>query len=320
MNDKLIYKDFDRERIDRGNLTLSTAAEALRCGLVTDADYSHFESEIFDELARLITKYTREESDSVEGGTAAELLGSILYNTDLALSRLSPEAAAVVIFSVRLQNIYLKGLKINHEYVLKALSMLRKLKLTKINVMCVYYNDLVSRDLEKYIRGYDMYFDARRNYSCVDYSMPTVNRSVRGILSLIHILEELTSEADFVNAFPPEMTGELWNRYLSELAHPAGDMLSLGQLCYEHAILSLVAGSPFPTVPLSPESADRLGFFPDRSAAAEKLYVAADRLEKILAEKISSGYLKRLRGKSVPPLSAILSGGRDAVRRFAGLM
>ena len=104
--------------------------------------------------------------------------------------------------------------------------------------MCVYYNDLVSRDLEKYIRGYDMYFDARRNYSCVDYSMPTVNRSVRGILSLIHILEELTSEADFVNAFPPEMTGELWNRYLSELAHPAGDMLSLGQLCYEHAILT----------------------------------------------------------------------------------
>ena len=244
MNDKLIYKDFDRERIDRGNLTLSTAAEALRCGLVTDADYSRFESEIFDELARLITKYTRGESDSVEGGTAAELLGSILYNTDLALSRLSPEAAAVVIFSVRLQNIYLEGLKINHEYVLKALSMLRKLKRTKINVMCVYYNDLVSRDLEKYIRGYDMYFDARRNYSCVDYSMPTVNRSVRGILSLIHILEELTSEADFVNAFPPDMTGELWNRYLSELAHPAGDMLSLGQLCYEHAILSLVAGSP----------------------------------------------------------------------------
>lgn len=313
MNDKLIYKDFDRERIDRGNLTLSTAAEALRCGLVTDADYSRFESEIFDELARLITKYTRGESDSVEGGTAAELLGSILYNTDLALSRLSPEAAAAVIFSVRLQNIYLEGLKINREYVLKALSMLRKLKRTKINVMCVYYNDLVSRDLEKYIRGYDMYFDARRNYSCVDYSMPTVNRSVRGILSLIHILEELTSEADFVNAFPPEMTGELWNRYLSELAHPAGDMLSLGQLCYEHAILSLVAGSPFPTVPLSPESADRLGFFPDRS-------VAADRLEKILAEKISSGYLKRLRGKSVPPLSAILSGRSDAVRRFAGLM
>lgn len=111
MNDKLIYKDFDRERIDRGNLTLSTAAEALRCGLVTDADYSRFESEIFDELARLITKYTRGESDSVEGGTAAELLGSILYNTDLALSRLSPEAAAVVIFSVRLQNIYLEGLK-----------------------------------------------------------------------------------------------------------------------------------------------------------------------------------------------------------------
>ena len=309
MNDKLIYKDFDRERIDRGNLTLSTAAEALRCGLVTDADYSRFESEIFDELARLITKYTRGESDSVEGGTAAELLGSILYNTDLALSRLSPEAAAVVIFSVRLQNIYLEGLKINREYVLKALSMLRKLKRTKINVMC-----------EKYIRGYDIYFDARRNYSCVDYSMPTVNRSVRGILSLIHILEELTSEADFMNAFPPEMTGELWNRYLSELAHPAGDMLSLGQLCYEHAILSLVAGSPFPTVPLSPESADRLGFFPDRSATAEKLYVAADRLEKILAEKISSGYLKRLRGKSVPPLSAILSGGSDAVRRFAGLM
>ena len=153
MNDKLIYKDFDRERIDRGNLTLSTAAEALRCGLVTDADYSRFESEIFDELARLITKYTRGESDSVEGGTAAELLGSILYNTDLALSRLSPEAAAVVIFSVRLQNIYLEGLKINREYVLKALSMLRKLKRTKINVMCVYYNDLVSRDLEKYIRG-----------------------------------------------------------------------------------------------------------------------------------------------------------------------
>ena len=126
MNDKLIYKDFDRERIDRGNLTLSTAAEALRCGLVTDADYSRFESEIFDELARLITKYTRGESDSVEGGTATELLGSILYNTDLALSRLSPEAAAVVIFSVRLQNIYLEGLKINREYVLKALSMLRR--------------------------------------------------------------------------------------------------------------------------------------------------------------------------------------------------
>lgn len=320
MNNTLIYKDFDRERIDRRNLTLSTAAEALRCGLVTDADYSRFESEVFDELARLITKYTRGESDSVEGGTAAELLGSLLYNTDLALSRLSPEAAAAAIFSVRLQSIYLEGLKMNREYVLKALSILRRLKRTKINVMCVYYNDLVSRDLEKYIRGYDMYFDARRNYSCVDYNMPTVNRSVRGILGIIHILEELTSEADFVNSFPSEMRDELWNRYLSELAHPAGDMLSLGQLCYEHALLSLVSGSPFPTVPLSPASADRLGSFPDRSAAAEELSLAADRLEKGFAGKIPAGYLKRLREKSVPPLSAILSSGSDAIRRFAGLM
>ncbi|MFQ9146744.1 MAG: hypothetical protein ACLR5G_00100 [Eubacteriales bacterium] len=49
MNDKLIYKDFDRERIDRGNLTLNRRRSSPSGW--TDADYSRFESEIFDELA-----------------------------------------------------------------------------------------------------------------------------------------------------------------------------------------------------------------------------------------------------------------------------
>lgn len=305
---------FDEKNISRSNLTISTAAEALRSGIVSGQKYSAFENALFAALAERIHEYTGGRSDSVESETALKLLGSILYASDLALSKMKPVDAVKTLFTVNLSDLCAFGGRIILEYQLKALSALRRLKRSRINVMCVYYNDLVSRDLERYIKSYDARFDAARNYSCVDYNIPTINRAVRGIGGLLHILEELQKEADFVNSFPCEETDALFSRYISELAHPAGDMPSLGQLCLEHALLSLTAGAMSPEVPLSADAADRL-LFADINSAKNALLTSAERLRG----HGDNVFVSKLTELSIPFLSSLLTFGNGAIRRFAGI-
>ena len=306
--------DFNENNIKRSNLTISLATEALRSGIVSSQEYSAFENALFDALAERIHEYTGGRSDSVESETALRLLGSILYASDLALSGLSLKNAVNVIFTTDLSALCAIGERKIREYQLKALSALRRLKRSRINLMCVYYNDLISRDLEKYIKTYDARFDAGRGYTHVDYNLPTVNRAVRGIGGLLHILEELQKEADFVNSFPREQTKALFSRYLSELAHPAGDMPSLGQLCFEHAALSLAAGDSSPEVPLSADAADKL-VFADKDAAQKALLSSSQRLRG----HGDDAFVSKLSALSMPFLSSLLTFGGTAVKRFAGI-
>lgn len=240
MTDMILKTDLPE--IDRSNYTLSLAQIMLQNQTITESEYQAFINRLFLQLGEHIKLYTSGESDSVMNETAAAILGSITYNCDLVLPRLPPNIAIKRMLNEPIESIYFDGLKINRELILKALSMIRKIKRSRIDVMCVYYNNILNNDLERLVRSYDPKFDAKRNLTDIDYKMPTLNRSVCGIGGILHMLEELQTENNFVNSFPREMTSRLFKKYLRELAHPAGDMINLGQLCFEHSILSLMAG------------------------------------------------------------------------------
>ena len=298
--------------LDSSNYTLSLAKAALDLGIVNEMTYHVFINGIFIQLAKHIHLYTSGESDSVMNETAAALLGSILYNCDLALSRIPPELAVKRLFSESIEKIYFDGLKINRELILKALSMIRKIKRTRIDVMCPYYNNVLNNDLEKIVKSYDPKFDAKRNLTDVDYRIPTLNRSVCGIGGILHLLEELQSENNFVNSFPKAETSALFDSHLSELAHPAGDMLNLGQLVFDNAILSLIATSE-PTVPLSDKSIRKL----ISMNISEDGYYRALEISHKLAARAPERYLTKLLEKLRPHLPIVLKS-ESSLRRFLG--
>lgn len=309
-----LISNIDAANLDRSNYTLSLAKAALDLGIVNDLTYHTFINGVFIQLAKQIHLYTSGESDSVMNETAAMLLGSILYNCDLALSRIPPELAVRRIFSEPLENFFFEGLKLKRELMLKALSMIRKIKRTRIDVMCVYYNNVLNNDLERLVKSYDPKFDAKRNLTDVDYRMPTLNRSVCGIGGILHLLEELQSENDFAASFPKEQTSALFNKHLNELAHPAGDMINLGQLCFEHAILSLMSGESEPILPLGEESIKKLARM--KLTGDEGWYCALGVSHK-LAGRAPERYLEKLLECLKPHLGIILAD-EAALRRFLG--
>lgn len=311
MNTELISQ-ISTAGLDLSNYTLSLAKAALDLGVISDLTYQTFINGVFIQLAKHIHLYTSGESDSVMNETAAALLGSILYNCDLALSKLPTELAVNRLFSESVESIYFDGLKINRELILKALSMIRRIKRTRVNVMCVYYNNVLNNDLERIVRSYDPKFDAKRNLTDVDYRMPTLNRSVRGIGGILHLLEELQSENGFVNSFPECQTKALFDSHLSELAHPAGDMLNLGQLCFENAILSLIATGE-PTIPVSDESIKKL----ISMNLGDDAYYSALAVSHKLASRAPERYLTKLLENLRPHLPLILKS-EPALRRFLG--
>lgn len=126
---------------------------------ITESEYQAFINRLFLQLGEHIKLYTSGESDSVMSETAA-ILGSITYNCDLALSRLSPNIAIKRMLNEPIESIYFDGLKINRKLILKALSMIRRIKRSRIDVMCVYYNNMLNNDLERLVRSYDPKFDA----------------------------------------------------------------------------------------------------------------------------------------------------------------
>ena len=301
------------ENLDKSNYTLSLANAAKTAGAVTESDYMDLVNRIFDKLAEQIKLYTNGESDSVMNETAAALLGSVLYNCDLALSRIPVDLAVSRLFSEPIDNIYFEGLRINRDLILKALSMIRKIKRTRINVMCPYYNNVLNNDLEKIVKSYDPKFDAKRNLTDVDYKIPTLNRSVCGIGGILHLLEELQSENDFVNFFPKDQTSALFKRYLAELAHPAGDMINLGQLVFEHAVLSLMSGDSEPIIPLSTEKIPKLV---NEIKLDEGWYKALEVSHK-LASRAPERYLSKLLAAFRPHLGIIFASETTLSRFLA---
>ncbi|MCI8387905.1 MAG: hypothetical protein HFE63_05500 [Clostridiales bacterium] len=315
----------DNTRIDKANYTLSLAAEAQRVGLCTAEQYNDFELRIFDRLADMIKAYTDGESSSVENSTAVMLLGSILYSTDLVLSRIPTDKAILQLFGDQsatfesIEALQHAGIRLNRELMLKALSQLRAVKRSRIKAPCIEYNRLLNATIAELIHSYDVYFDAKRNFTHVSYPMPTVNKSVCGIGGLLHMLDELQVENQFVNSFDGDSLDALWKRCAREISSATGVPINLGQLVFEQAILSLMSGRREPAVPLSAENARTLA---QRDISSDEAYYSALNVIHKLEARANERYLQKLLERMRGQLSAIFSietpaGREKAIRRFA---
>ncbi|MBQ8552508.1 MAG: hypothetical protein IJ428_06820 [Clostridia bacterium] len=307
--------DFDPDRLSKSNYLLSLANEALRCGLYTEEQYGTLESRLYECLAAKILLYTGGRSTSVESTAASRLLGSLLYTADLSLLRSSPTDAVYRVLTEPLWDICEDGMKLAGEYTLKALYMLSHVKKTRIDTVCITYNRLLNSDLRRLIRAYDISFDARRSLITADYPLPTVNKAVRGIGGMIHLLEELSIENRFVNSFPRAEFETLQLRFAPELTNPyGGTLINLGQLCFEQALLNLMADKPAGCLILSDADCRLLT---DRYTSAEA-YSAAIGIVHHLEGRAPERYLMKLLYKFRVSLSAAFGGGEAAIRNLAG--
>lgn len=305
---------FDYGRLDRANYTLSLAAEALRCGLCTDGDSSNLQAQLFCQLGKHIHLYTDGMSSSVENRYASALLGSILYNLDLALLRMTPDAAVSRLFGEPLDAILEDGMQLNREYMLKALSMLRRAERERIVTVCIFYNRLYNGSVRELIRKNDILFDAARVLTGVDYIMPTVNRSAKGICGMIHMLEELMSENRFVNSFDSSEREALLSLHERRLVSPTACTLNLGQLVFEQAILCAMAGKPSGSLMLSERDCALLA----ARYTKESAYEGAVGVVHTLADRAPERYLMKLLGKFRAPLTMMFEGGRASILRYTG--
>lgn len=303
----------DAIRPDKTNYTLSLASEALRCGRISEELYHKRIGQIFELLAALIYAYTGGLSTSVENRTAARLMRSLLYVMDLALLSLSPEEAIERLAAASPARIYADGIPIERQYQLKARALLREARRCRPVTLCLSYNKLLDKTLPDILHGWDTRFDAGRRLAGIDYPQPTVNPAIGGILGVIHRLEELIAENRFLLCFDEANRARLEERFHRELAHPAGVRCNLGQLCFDHALLSLLAGEKQAQIPLSHENAIRLG----RSGIDEAAIPGA---LAVLGSGMPPRYRQKLYEAGRSPILAASKGGCDAMLRFAGLI
>lgn len=305
----------DPSRLDRSNYLLSLANEAYRCGVLTDADMDALQSRLYECLAAHILLYTNGKSTSVESDTAARLMRSLLYNADLSLLACDASRAVKRILTEPLYNIISDGMNINKQYTLKAFDLIGKANRSRVESKSFFYNELYTHELKMLIRQNDIRFDAAKRLTAVNYPMPTVKRSVRGICSLIHLLEELICENNFVSSFETAERELLEVRFKKKLADTVTTSVNLGELCFVSAILCMMAGRSDGSLVLSDADVTYLA----RTYDSETAYGAAIGVSHRLTGRAPEKYLSCLLTKMRAPLSAAFTGGEAAVRRYSGL-
>ena len=306
---------FDENNLQKSRYLISLMTEARRCGLCTDEEYSVLEEQIYESLSAQILLYTSGKSTSLEAEKVAQLLGSLLYSADLALLKLTPSEAISRIFTEPFWNICEEGRKLISAYTLKSLGLLKKVQSTRIKTSYCAYNRMLDSELKNLIRSYDTRFDARRSLITVHYHLPTVNKSVRGIGGMLHLLEEVYAENIFVNSFSSEEFKALQFRNECELTNPfGGTIINLGQLCFEQALLSMMAGNPAGRLILSNADCHVLSekYSPDTA------YTAAVKKVHLFSKYAPEQYFMKLLSKFRVTVSALFLGGEAAIRNFAG--
>ncbi len=248
----------NEDKLLRRRYTLTLVDECTRTGLGGEGFRARFENQLYELLAELTRQYTCCESDSVESTTAARLLRSALYNCDLALMKLPVKAAAKRLTETRLAEIHYEGLGINRELVYRARKKLEALKKSRIKVDSIHYNMALNQNIEARILNYNFHLNAGEMIcNGIEYFIPTLGKPLPGISGMIALLAELEREQNFVNSFPPEQLEQLWKLYEHQLMSADANSIPLGELCYRHALLSLVACGRV-EIPLSNDNAELL--------------------------------------------------------------
>ena len=153
---------FQQENLRKSDYTNTLAAEAARIGLYTEDDILSIQTGLMNALAVVIGYATRNESTSVRMDKANDYLACILYNCDTYLLTLGdPYAAADMLKSIPVEELYNRGFAINRELFRKAKRLFANVRYTRLHDGSKTYNRAIDILLPHYLAAYDPRFNAQ---------------------------------------------------------------------------------------------------------------------------------------------------------------
>lgn len=151
----------DPANINSDDYTNTLAAEALRVGLLSEADVDRIRNDLLSALAEVIGYYTKNESSSLRMNAAQQLSKSLMYNIDTYLLSLGNTAHALeTIRERRMSELYGKGYLINQKRHKEAIALYGKARYSRLKNACEEYNKTLDKYFKNYLAAYDPKFSA----------------------------------------------------------------------------------------------------------------------------------------------------------------
>lgn len=151
----------DPKNINRSDYLNTLAVEALRVGLLTDADITRLQNGLMQTLSEVIGYSSENHSTSVMADTAREFSKSILYNVDTYLLTLPDYASAIEEMKTHgMSDMYGRGYLINKKRFENAKVLYARVRYTRLHGGSKDYNKLIDVNMKKYLEMYDPRFNA----------------------------------------------------------------------------------------------------------------------------------------------------------------
>jgi len=245
-NLKSFYENtLNYDNISFGDYFRTVAAEAKRNGLIEEALFVEIKKEIGELLTSKIAAFTGYESTSVMRDTANEIFVSILYCLDVALFGCgSHEKAVEYINSNSVGSIFEESNKLLKRCIFEAVSLLVKLKKTRINYPDKAYNTTIDFEIMEYLKKYDVRYFAHGTKRVFKYNPINGGGGHRGIIHLKKVIENLTFENNFVNSYGENTVQDLCYGYCESNGLAYNDMgVNIYSLVLINAIFADLAGN-----------------------------------------------------------------------------
>jgi len=166
-------------------------AEAVRCGILSEAEEADLRRQVMELLAERIRLFTDGESTALREETAQALLASVLYNMSIALLAAGDHRAAAELLRTK------SAVKLHDDGMVITMRTQKRAELLSLLLMkhqqtgmSEGYNRFVGRDAYRWVRAYDpLYGAAEELYVRIDEM--GIRETVRGIMRMAEIMTEL---------------------------------------------------------------------------------------------------------------------------------
>lgn len=268
--------------IKRSAYTNTLLDEAVRVGAVTDDDVTAVQISVMNALEAAINLYTKEESTSIMTETAQDLLKSVLVCIDEYLVSLESHKTALdTLLTKNSVDLYLLGYRQLKALVLEAVSLMVKLKKSRLDIDNRRYEQTIEKFIPELLKSYDPHYDALYTISHfypLGSHIPKSGAVIRGLILYMNaLLEE--------NRFCSQISGVklLYSEYMERHSESASfEGSNIYAVILHNAIFAILAGRKPGTLRVDIEDCHKLsrtlGQLP-REILATKLAEAAIVLE-----------------------------------------
>lgn len=195
--------EINPENIKRSAYTNSLLEEAVRIGAITEDDVIKVQTSMMDALEKAINLYTHEKSTSVMTETAQDLLKSVLVCIDEYLVFLdSHQKALDTLLTQDSTELYLLGYRQLKALVLESVSLMVKLKKSKLDIANAKYEKTIEKFIPELLKSYDAHFDAIYTISHFYPLASPIPKSDGVIRSVILYMNALIEENRFCSQIP----------------------------------------------------------------------------------------------------------------------